>query len=242
MGMKISEKGLKIIKEFEGCRLQAYKCPAGIWTIGYGHTSGVKSGMTITQAQADEYLKADCASSENAVNCYYDIYKWNQNQFDALVSFTFNCGAGNLKTLLNGGKRTIAEISNKITAYNKGGGVVLKGLVRRRATEKVLFDTPTGGETVSEPSTLLAPSYIIGKVYTTQVEVNVRKAAGTGAAKMGHSGLTQNAKQNDRDRDGAIDKGTKVTCKSIKKIGEDIWMEIPSGWIAAYYNGEIYVK
>jgi len=242
MGLKISEKGLKIIKEFEGCRLQAYKCPAGVWTIGYGHTSGVKSGMTITQEQADEYLKADCASSENAVNRYYDIYKWNQNQFDALVSFTFNCGAGNLKTLLNGGKRTIAEISNKITAYNKGGGVVLKGLVRRRATEKTLFDTPTGEETVSKPSTLSAPSYVIGKVYTTQVEVNVRKAAGTDAAKTGHSGLTQNAKQNDRDRDGAIDKGTKVTCKAIKKIGEDIWMKIPSGWIAAYYNGEIYVK
>lgn len=138
--MKISENGLSMIKRYEGCRLTAYKCPAGVWTIGYGHTSGVKEGMTITQAQANAYLQADVAWAEEAVNKYMDTYRWNQNQFDALVSFTFNCGTGNLKTLLRDGCRTIAEISEKIPAYNQADGEVLPGLVRRRAEERLLFD------------------------------------------------------------------------------------------------------
>lgn len=140
MALSISEKGLAIIKEFEGCVLKAYKCPAGVWTIGYGHTSGVKSGMKITAAQAEEYLKSDCKWAENAVNAWANKYGWNQNQFDALVSFTFNCGAGNLDTLLAGGKRTIVEISEKILLYNKANGETLAGLVRRRKAEKALFD------------------------------------------------------------------------------------------------------
>lgn len=141
MALSISKKGLAIIKEFEGLVLTAYKCPAGVWTIGYGHTSGVKSGMKITEAQAEKFLKSDCKWAEDAVNKWAAKYKWNQNQFDALVSFTFNCGAGNLETLLAGGKRSIAEISEKILLYNKANGETLAGLVRRRAAEKALFDT-----------------------------------------------------------------------------------------------------
>lgn len=140
MAKKISAAGLAIIKKYEGLKLTAYKCPAGVWTIGYGHTSGVKQGMKITAEKAVEFLIADVATAENAVRKYDSIYNWNQNQFDALVSFTFNCGSGNLQTLLNKGKRTIAEISAKIPAYNKGGGQVLSGLVKRRAEEKALFD------------------------------------------------------------------------------------------------------
>lgn len=144
MGLNISSNGLKIIKKYEGCKLTAYKCPAGVWTIGYGHTKGVKQGMTITQAKADAYLEADCKTFVKAVNKYYgkgkNKYEFNQNQFDALVSFTYNCGAGNLKTLLNGGKREIAEISKAIPKYTRANGKVLKGLANRRADEKNLFD------------------------------------------------------------------------------------------------------
>jgi GH24 family phage-related lysozyme (muramidase) len=144
MGLNISSNGLKIIKKYEGCRLTAYKCPAGVWTIGYGHTKGVKQGMTITQAKADAYLEADCKTFVKAVNKYYGTgknkYQFNQNQFDALVSFTYNCGAGNLKALLNGGKRSIAEISKAIPKYTRANGKVLKGLANRRADEKNLFD------------------------------------------------------------------------------------------------------
>lgn len=140
MAKKISAVGLAIIKKYEGLKLTAYKCPAGVWTIGYGHTSGVKQGMKITESEATKFLVTDVAAAEKAVNKYDSTYGWNQNQFDALVSFTFNCGSGNLQTLLNRGKRTIAEISAKIPAYNKGGGQVLAGLVKRRSEEKTLFD------------------------------------------------------------------------------------------------------
>ena len=156
MSLSISNNGLALIKNFEGCRLTSYQDSVGVWTIGYGHTSGVSKGQTITQAQADAFLKADCASAEKSVNSY-SKYNWNQNQFDALVSFTFNCGSGNLKTLLNNGQRTISEISAKITAYNKAGGKVLQGLVNRRTAEKELFDksvsSPTVSITVSTSST-----------------------------------------------------------------------------------------
>lgn len=142
MAMKTSSKGVSLIKSFEGCRLKSYKCPAGVWTIGYGHTAGVKEGDTITQEQADEYLRNDLTKYEKAVLSYDSIYHFNQNQFDALVSFTYNCGVGNLKNLTQSGKRTITQISAKIPLYNKAGGVVLLGLQRRRAAEKELFDTP----------------------------------------------------------------------------------------------------
>ena len=142
MAMTTSSKGVSLIKQFEGCRLKAYKCPAGVWTIGYGHTAGVKEGDTITQKTADAYLRNDLAKYEKAVLNYDAIYHFNQNQFDALVSFTYNCGFGNLKNLTDSGKRTIAQISAKLPLYNKAGGVVLRGLQRRRAAEKELFNTP----------------------------------------------------------------------------------------------------
>ena len=87
-------------------------------------------------------MRDDLAKYEKAVLNYDAIYHFNQNQFDALVSFTYNCGVGNLKNLTQNGKRTLAQISGKILLYNKAGGVVLRGLQRRRAAEKELFDTP----------------------------------------------------------------------------------------------------
>lgn len=143
---KISEKGLNLIKQFEGCRLQAYQCAAGVWTIGYGHTAGVKQGQTITQVQAEEYLRQDCQKFERYVNnaAYVPITEQlNQNQFDALVSFSYNCGQGNLKTLCKG--RSTAQIAAALPKYNKAAGKVLSGLVRRRAAEQKLFNTAVSG-------------------------------------------------------------------------------------------------
>jgi len=156
--MKISETGLNLIKQFEGCHLTAYKDPVGIPTIGYGHTKGVKLGQKITQAQADEYLRQDVASAESAVSKYK--YNYNQNQFDALVSFTYNCGAGNLKKITDNGMRTLAQISARLPNYNKASGKVLAGLTRRRAAEKKLFDTPVKASS----SAAIAQSYY--KKYT----------------------------------------------------------------------------
>ncbi len=152
MNLAISNNGLALIKRFESCRLTAYQDSVGIWTIGYGHTANVSEGQTITQAQADAYLLSDCINAEKSVNSYHGKYHWNQNQFDALVSFVFNCGSGNLKTLLHNGQRTISEISAKITSYNKAGGKVVQGLVNRRKAEKELFDKPISA---SAPNTFL---------------------------------------------------------------------------------------
>lgn len=133
--MKISSKGIELIKNFEGCRLTAYLCPAGVWTIGYGHTTGVKKGQKISQNQADAYLASDLKKYEEYVN-KTDL-KLSQNQFDALVSFTYNCGVGNLKTLIR--NRNLEEIGEAILLYNKSNGKVLNGLVRRRQAEHNLF-------------------------------------------------------------------------------------------------------
>ena len=138
---KIGQAGLALIKQYEGCRLAAYRCAAGVWTIGYGHTAGVHSGMTITQAQADAYLQQDIAKFEGYVNnpAYVPITEQlNQNQFDALVSFAFNLGAGNLRKLCKG--RTAAQIARAMPSYNKAAGKVLAGLTRRRKAEQALFN------------------------------------------------------------------------------------------------------
>lgn len=138
---RIGQAGLALIKQYEGCRLAAYRCAAGVWTIGYGHTAGVHSGMTITQAQADAYLRQDIAKFEGYVNnpTYVPITEnLNQNQFDALVSFAFNLGAGNLRKLCKG--RTAAQIAQAMTQYCKANGRVLAGLKRRRAAEQALFN------------------------------------------------------------------------------------------------------
>lgn len=137
--MKTSQRGIKLIQEFEGLRLTAYRCPAGVYTIGYGHTRGVKRGMKITEEEASAFLTADLRNSEKAVERYDSIYHWNQNEFDALVSFTFNCGAANLRSLLRNGRRNRSQIAETLPLYRKAGGKVLKGLERRRAAEKALF-------------------------------------------------------------------------------------------------------
>ena len=94
--MKTSPKGIALIKEFEGLRLKAYKCPGGVWTIGYGHTAGVKPGMVISERQAEEYLKADIIAFEKYLNSLGLAI--NQNQFDALISFIYNVGTGNFSS------------------------------------------------------------------------------------------------------------------------------------------------
>lgn len=124
--------------------------------------------------------------------------------------------------------------------YNKVG----VNAICKAIAEGILNKTITTKEsaTATKNTSNAVPTYVIGKTYTTQIELNVRKGAGTNYTKVGYSRLTANVKANDKDKDGAIDKGTKVTCKAIKKVGNNIWMKIPSGWIAAYYNGKVYVK
>lgn len=144
--MRINKKGVELIKSFEGCRLTAYLCPSKVWTIGYGHTSGVKKGMTITQEEADLFLMRDLDKYEKYVTATnLDL---NENQFSALVSFTFNCGNGNLKKLIK--NRTLPQIADALLLYNKSRGVTLSGLVRRRKAERDLFLTEVEEITTEE--------------------------------------------------------------------------------------------
>lgn len=138
----VSDRGVELIAKYEGCRLQAYRCPAGVWTIGYGHTAGVVEGQTLLSKEAArELLKEDLKKYGGYVNdCVKKgliQFPLNQNQFDALTSFCYNCGNGNLRKLVTG--KTADEVADKLLLYNKGGGKVLAGLTKRREEERALF-------------------------------------------------------------------------------------------------------
>ena len=141
--MRISEKGIELIKSFEGLRLEAYLDSVAVPTIGYGHTRGVKLGQTITQEQADALLEEDIHEFELAIQRLVHV-NLTQNQFDALVSFTFNLGIGSLKqsTLLK--KLNAGDITGAANEFNRwvyAGGKKLTGLVKRRSAERLMFIT-----------------------------------------------------------------------------------------------------
>ena len=145
--MMINDKGIALIKSFEGLRLKAYKAlPSEKYlTIGYGHYGAdVKEGQTITEAEAEKLLRADLQKYEEKVN-KYSAYNWNDNEFSALVSFAYNIG--NIDGLTKKGERTRDEIIKVWPTYNKAGGKVLSGLSKRRAEEVKLFTTKSELET-----------------------------------------------------------------------------------------------
>ena len=140
--MNISQNGIDLIKEFEGCRLEPYLCAANVLTIGYGHTKDVVENMRISEDTAESLLKDDLRVFEDDVTRLVEV-PLLQNQFDALVAWTFNLGAGNLKSstmlkVLNEGK--YAEVPEQMRRWNKAAGKVLHGLVRRRTAESLLFE------------------------------------------------------------------------------------------------------
>lgn len=149
--MRVNQKGLELIKEFEGFRAKAYKCPAGVWTVGYGHTSAagapkVGSLTRVTRAEAEEILRNDLQQYEDAVESAVRV-ELNSNQFSALVSFCYNVGAGAFRSsgvLKAVNKKQWNEVPRRLALWNKGGGRVLPGLVRRRAAEGALFVEPVG--------------------------------------------------------------------------------------------------
>lgn len=134
-----------MIKKHEGFRPRAYRCPAGVWTIGYGHTGGVKSGDVITAARGEELLREDLAHAERVIDM--QCLPLSQNQFDALVSLVFNIGEGNFlrSTLLRKAKRNVNDpaIADEFRKWNKarvsGSLTPLAGLIRRREDELKLY-------------------------------------------------------------------------------------------------------
>lgn len=174
--MRTSTAGINLIKQFEGCRLTAYKpVPTEkYWTIGYGHYGqDVAPNMTITQAQAEIMLGIDLVKYEQAVD-HYAIFPLSQNQFDALVSFAYNCGIGNLQKLLAG--RNALQVAEAMLKYNKAGGKVLNGLIKRRQTERDLFCKDLilrqGGNPYREPTKNVRLNSKGNDVRWLQVELN----------------------------------------------------------------------
>ena len=140
--MEISQEGLALIKKFEGCELKAYRCAANVLTIGYGSTKGVKEGDSITQEDADKLLIHEIKEYEDYINNLVEV-DLEQNQFDALVSWVFNLGPAKLKSstllkVLNA--KDYEGVPAQIKRWNKAGGKVLQGLVRRREAEALLFE------------------------------------------------------------------------------------------------------
>jgi GH24 family phage-related lysozyme (muramidase) len=141
--VKTSTVGINLIKEFEGCKLTAYKCPAGVWTIGIGTTKGVKAGQVITESQALDLLAKDLSTFEAAVTKLVKV-EIRQPMFDALVSFAYNLGAGALgsSTLLKKlNARDYKGAADEFLKWDKAGGRQLAGLTRRRQAERKLFLT-----------------------------------------------------------------------------------------------------
>lgn len=137
----INDAGLALIKEYEGLRLKAYRCPGKVWTIGYGHTRNVFPNMTVTEDEAEDLLKEDLTQVEKAVTRALKV-DVSDNQFAALVSFTFNVGIQNFKNstllrLLNRG--WYEQVPVQLLRWNKARGQVLGGLNRRRVAEGQLW-------------------------------------------------------------------------------------------------------
>jgi len=139
--MKISKEGIALIKKFEGIELEAYQDSVGVWTIGYGHTKGVKEGDNISLKKAEQMLEEELVEYEGYINNMVEL-GLEQNQFDALVAWVFNLGPTNFKEstllkVLNEGKYN--EVPAQMRRWNKANGEVLDGLVRRREAEAKMF-------------------------------------------------------------------------------------------------------
>ena len=139
--MNISKEGLSLIKKFEGCEIEADLCPAGVWTIGFGHTKDVKEGDKINKEEADYLLQEEMIEYESYINDFVEV-PLNQNQFDALCSWVYNLGPTNLKNstmlrVLN--EEKYADVPQEIKRWNKAGGEVLDGLIKRREAEAKMF-------------------------------------------------------------------------------------------------------
>ena len=201
-------------------------------TRGTGFLSILRSGRNIKKAAKGSF---DCSS---LVASCYKLAGLNVNT---------GCTTRNLRAALLATGKFVAytdleHINSDIYAevgaiYLREGQHVVMALqnganINVQAPKPVQDAKPAAGK----------PSYVVGNVYTLVTELRVRTGAGTGNAAKKHSQLTADGRKHDKDRDGALDYGTKVTCKAVKNIGNDIWIRTPSGWLAAYYQGQVFTK
>jgi lysozyme len=191
MSRQVNTAGLDLVRSFEGLKNDAYRCPAGVWTIGYGHTNGVKPGMSITDQQADAYLAEDLMESGKDIEKLVTV-PLTDNQFSALTSFVFNAGINSLKTStllkrLNKGDYDAvpSELAKWVKARNPktGNKVTLKGLVRRRAAEAELWlkndDEDPFLSSSDMPQAIHADETRIAYIVAARNGLRLREGAGT---------------------------------------------------------------
>lgn len=240
--MVTSDKGIDLITSFEGLVLSAYYDVARVPTIGYGHTSGVNIGDTCTKEQAYLWLKEDLKSSESKVS-KYSGYNWNQNEFDALVSFAFNIG--NIDQLTANGTRTREVIANKMIEYvNAGVHKNVEGLVRRRQTERALFLSGTydefplatnGLERVSEVQEWLSSVYY--KLTIDDIAGNETKKALVTALQF-----QLNAQFNKGIAiDGIFGSKTKAACVNVRMGATGEITKVLQALLKCYYDESLLV-
>lgn len=182
--MKTNDAALALICEFEGFMPRWYRDPVGVWTIGYGHTDSAgypryadDKGLVLTEADARTILARDLGQYERAVSEAVKV-SLNENQFGALVSFTYNLGAGNLRSStllrkLNAGD--YAGAAAEFGRWNKAGGRVLAGLTRRRAAERALFEKPAARIPVADAATAPGGGFITALIALLQSIFGGRK-------------------------------------------------------------------
>ncbi len=185
---KISKNCLDLVKEFEGCKLTAYRDEVKVWTIGYGITNSdfkitkkiIRKGMKISKATAEKWLEESLNKKYLPLVLEYDKqYNWNQNELDALVSFCYNIGS--IKQLTADGTRSKAVVASKMLQYNKAGGRVYNGLTRRRKAERALFLTKAAQEkkpVKKKSNETIAKEVLAGKWGSGKERKKKLKAAG----------------------------------------------------------------
>ena len=213
--MKISQNGLNLIKQYEGLKLSAYKDPAGIPTIGYGHTKNVVLGQKITEDKAEALLLEDLVIAQTKVSKLDCLYHWNQNEFDALTSFAFNVGS--LTALTKFGSRTKEEIASKMLLYVNAGGKKMQGLANRRKAEHDLFLTPVPNQDNSFKEGQRVKIIVSG--------LRLRSEASTKSPEI-----------------RKLRKGSTYLINRVVLDPEgNIWLQIAEGYAAAIYKGKKYI-
>lgn len=224
--MLISEDGINLIRQHEGCRLEAYPCPGGVWTVGYGHTRSAHAGLKITQAQAEELLKSDVDKVNMALQKYIQV-SLEQRQWDALGSFVFNVGEGafarsSLLKLLNQGQ--FADIPAQLMRWTYAKGQQWPGLVRRRRDEAALWRGLNDAE-------LLKPH-----PKSLQVEVSPPKPLRSSSTLWSTATLATGATAQALKEIAAVSETVTVTAQNLETIMKSV-LTSPWLWLAGLMIG-----
>lgn len=231
---KIAE--LKTLCESKGLNIGIGECLRTVAEQNALYAKGrTASGSIVTNAKGTSY------SSQHQWGIAVDFFKnVKGHEYDDIAFFEQVAALAKSIGLGWGGDWT--SIKDRAHLYLSDWGSTATKLKQQYGTPEKFFASWKVEKSTTEQNTATVPVYVVGKNYTLQAEMKVRIGAGTNYRAKKYSELTADGKRYDTDKDGALNKGTVVTCKEVVKLSNDIWMRTPSGWIAAVYNGKVYIK